>query len=260
MSRCLILLMYHSVVEAEDDRTRYRRSLARFREDLDWLQSEGYETIRFADLDSGRGLPEKPVIITFDDASKSWRTLVLDELLRRGMRAEFFLVTGWCNTPNHVSSQDVRELASAGMGIQSHTVTHVMATFTDRAWLGIEMGASARDIESLSGRRPIALSFPGGYVNKSCREIGQQLGYRFFCTSRPGRARLPLRTTFLPRIEVRGDGPALKEALRPINLAARRVRYFALHLAGFRGHRALARVKRWIARPNRRNKRKPVGP
>ncbi len=88
--RRLTLLMYHSVVEAEDHRTRYHRSLSRFRQDLDWLQLKGYETILFTDLDSGADLPKKPVIITFDDASKSWRTLVLAELVSRNMKAEFF--------------------------------------------------------------------------------------------------------------------------------------------------------------------------
>ncbi len=137
------------------------------------------------------------------------------------------------------------------MGIQSHTVTHVSLAFADTAWIGIEMGASASDIETLTGKRPIALSFPGGYVNKRCGKMGHQLGYRFFCTSEPGTVSLPLKSCFLPRIEVRGDGPSLERVLRPMNIARSRLRYRLLHLLGFRAHRALARFRRSIIAPKR---------
>jgi len=251
MTRRLTLLMYHSIVRTEDACTRYRRSLSSFHDDLDWLQSEGYETMLLAELDERAVVPDRPVIITFDDGSKSCRTLALAELMARKMKAEFFLTTGWCNTASRLSSQDVRELAEAGMGIQSHTVTHALLSFADTAWIGIEMGASANDIEELVGKRPIALSFPGGYVSKMCGKMGPQLGYRFFCTSEPATAPLPLRSCFLPRIEVRGDGPSLERVLRPGSVARNRLRYRLLHLFGHRGHRALARFRRAMIAPKR---------
>ena len=51
---------------------------------LDWLAANGYTTILPRDLanhwDHGTPLPPKPVIITFDDGSRSWISWVMPAL------------------------------------------------------------------------------------------------------------------------------------------------------------------------------------
>jgi len=67
--------MYHYISVPPAGSDIYRRDLsvkpAEFEAQLAWLRSQGYQGIRLADLvynlTQGRPLPEKPVILTFDD-------------------------------------------------------------------------------------------------------------------------------------------------------------------------------------------------
>ena len=59
---------------------------AAFVAQLDWLLANGYTTILPGDLaahwDYGTPLPPKPVIITFDDGSRSWTKRVMPDAPR----------------------------------------------------------------------------------------------------------------------------------------------------------------------------------
>jgi peptidoglycan/xylan/chitin deacetylase (PgdA/CDA1 family) len=95
---------------------------------LDWLAANGYTTILPGDLarhwDHGTPLPPKPVIITFDDGSRSWTKRVMQALQERGMVAEFY-VTLDAITADAIDWGDIRQLVAAGNGIGAHDVHHV---------------------------------------------------------------------------------------------------------------------------------------
>ena len=64
----LYILMYHSVVEGDGSNCNdWMTTTQRFREDLQWLKDHGYTTLLPSELASGAPLPEKAVLITFDD-------------------------------------------------------------------------------------------------------------------------------------------------------------------------------------------------
>lgn len=67
----MAVLMYHSVVDNEAKAGSYVITPAAFRKDLEYLKNEGYTTVVMADLidyvKNGTPLPEKPVMLTFDD-------------------------------------------------------------------------------------------------------------------------------------------------------------------------------------------------
>jgi peptidoglycan/xylan/chitin deacetylase (PgdA/CDA1 family) len=101
---------------------------AAFVAQLDWLAANGYTTILPGDLaahwDHGTPLPAKPVIITFDDGSRSWTKRVLPNLRKRGMVAEFYLTLDAIKV-DAIDWGDIRQLAAAGNGIGAHDVHHV---------------------------------------------------------------------------------------------------------------------------------------
>ena len=65
------VLMYHSINSKESKAGDYVITPAALRGDLEWLKQNGYQTVVVQDLldyvEEGTPLPEKPVMITFDD-------------------------------------------------------------------------------------------------------------------------------------------------------------------------------------------------
>ncbi len=65
------VLMYHGITSTADTENTYFISQSLFRSDLDYLASNGYTTVSCQDLigfvENDQPLPEKPVLITFDD-------------------------------------------------------------------------------------------------------------------------------------------------------------------------------------------------
>ena len=134
-----------------------------FEAQLDWLQANGYTTILPRDLaahwDHGARLPRRPVILAFDDGSKTWLRKVLPALKARGMVAEFYLTLDAIKHGNLTWGQ-VRRLARAGNGIGAHDVHHVQlagiphrkSASRKRMFREVD-GAGARS-PSTSGSRP----------------------------------------------------------------------------------------------------------
>ena len=67
----LPIIMYHSLLKDEKYQGKYVLSPDLFESDLKYLEQNGYTTIVIQDLidyfDKGTPLPEKPIMLTFDD-------------------------------------------------------------------------------------------------------------------------------------------------------------------------------------------------
>ncbi|MDY3618529.1 polysaccharide deacetylase family protein [Agathobaculum sp.] len=87
----LPILMYHSILKDGARQGKYVLSPNALAADLDYLKKEGYETITVADLlayvKEGAALPQKPVMITFDDGYFNNYVYAYPLLKDRGMRA-----------------------------------------------------------------------------------------------------------------------------------------------------------------------------
>src|SRR5205814_8045471 len=84
-----------------------------------WIDKEFFEAV----LDITRGQPH--VRLTVDDGNASDFEIVLPSLLRRGLRATFFVCSGRLDQPTFLSRDQVWELRSQGMGLGSHGVAHI---------------------------------------------------------------------------------------------------------------------------------------
>lgn len=71
---------------------------------FDWLKANGYTVVSFSDVvDADKGkkpLPEKAVLLTFDDGYSSFYTTVFPMLKAYGYPAVLALNTGWLETPS----------------------------------------------------------------------------------------------------------------------------------------------------------------
>lgn len=87
----LPVLMYHSILKDEARANDYVLSPATLAGDLDYLAQHGYETVTVEQLvdyvDGQGGLPEKPILITFDDGFYNNYLYAYPILKERGMCA-----------------------------------------------------------------------------------------------------------------------------------------------------------------------------
>lgn len=120
----LYVLMYHDVVADDAAYGPWSITESRFREDLQWLTDHGYTTVSAADLTAGTSLPERAVLITFDDGYVSNRTLALPILQEFGMKAVVSLIVHYIDEqdPGFLSWDQCREMADSGLfEFGSHT-------------------------------------------------------------------------------------------------------------------------------------------
>ena len=68
-------LVYHHVAAGGEECNEMTVTAGRLEEDLRWLAENGYETVLPRELAAEGSLPEKPVLVTFDDGYRSNYTL-----------------------------------------------------------------------------------------------------------------------------------------------------------------------------------------
>ncbi|MFN8109258.1 MAG: polysaccharide deacetylase family protein [Thermoleophilia bacterium] len=92
------------------------------------LRRAGYTTITgeayAAYLTTGKALPAKPILLTFDDGSAGQYTDALPLLQQHHMVATFFPMTVVLGKTNWITAQQLREIAAAGMSVGGHTWDH----------------------------------------------------------------------------------------------------------------------------------------
>ncbi|MER6533948.1 polysaccharide deacetylase family protein, partial [Streptomyces sp900105755] len=131
------ILMYHSVATSPNDATR-ALSVApeAFAEQMALVGDLGLTPIDTADLAAGwrdgGPLPDRPVLITFDDGYEGVHRHALPVLAKYGFVSTLFVSTGWIRGANDTGGgldamldwDQVRALAGAGCEIGGHSHTH----------------------------------------------------------------------------------------------------------------------------------------
>ena len=132
----LPILMYHEIQKDVNEKASTIISYKKFKEDMLWLKNNGYNTVFFKDVINyikGKGsLPDKPVLITFDDGYLSNYEYAYPLLKELNMNATIFII-GWSVDSNrhkytitpfypHFSWEQAKEMYDSGyIDIQSHT-------------------------------------------------------------------------------------------------------------------------------------------
>lgn len=125
--------------------------------------------------------------ITFDDGMLSDYSAAFPALLEHGMSATFYVVSDLVGRPGRASWDQLREMADAGMEIQSHTHTHPFLSELDQTQLREELVRSRKTIEDALGHPVTQLALPGGDLpRREWRSEFAAAGYRVVATSRWG--------------------------------------------------------------------------
>jgi peptidoglycan/xylan/chitin deacetylase (PgdA/CDA1 family) len=132
------------------------------------------------------GVGEAQVALTVDDGGVSYLTLVADPLEQLGWRGHCLVTTDCIGRPGFLQRSDLRELASRGHVIGTHSVSHP-ARFSELSWerLVREWSDSRKVLQDLLGAEVTTGSVPGGYFSRRVAEAADAAGLKRLFTSEP---------------------------------------------------------------------------
>lgn len=175
------ILMYHYVSPLPPDADAYRRDLTLsprlFREHMQYLYDNGYTTISFYELHAalvaGTPLPDQPVILSFDDGYTDHYQHVYPILLDFGFTGTFFVITGKADAgaSGYLNWTEVREMADAGMHMESHTRNHFDLRGRDYDFLVFEIVGSIESLNAHTGRDIRIFSYPAGRYDQDTLRV-----------------------------------------------------------------------------------------
>lgn len=203
------ILEYHQVTNAplDEDFEVYNVPPAEFAEQLDYLQAEGYTTITLKEfMHAVRGykqLPEKPIILTFDDGYAENYTEMLPILEAHGMTAVVYVITNTLGQKNYLKLDELKDMQRRGIEIGSHTSDHIPLTELDETFRRRQVRESKIYLE-WSGLEPIcSLSYPNGAFNKEIEDILRDENYLTAVTGEAGLNTLETNPFELRRVHIR---------------------------------------------------------
>ena len=198
--RCAALLYHHVGPLTAGMYPKMSIEPRQFERQVGWLKRRGYASILPSDWltwHSGTAvLPEKPVMITFDDAYADIAEYALPVLKHYGFTATIFVVTervgatnswdtqnGYASLPLMTKEQILRWSAE-GFAFDAHGRTHRDLTKLDDAALANEIAGSASDLEELLGTPTTSFAYPYGAWNDLARSIAaKHFPIAFSCIS-----------------------------------------------------------------------------
>ncbi|MBP2655253.1 MAG: polysaccharide deacetylase [Firmicutes bacterium] len=185
------VLAYHQVSYDDD---LYSVSPDDFERQMDYLASQGYSAVTLEDLTqymAGSGqLPDKPVVITFDDGYQDNYTTALPIMEKYGMRSTVFVITDKIGQPGYLSWQEIRDMRRRGTDIGSHTVGHVVMSDISLDECQKEVTVSKQLLEQGTGQLVKYLAYPYGKFDIAMFDILRQAGYKGACAGITGLNKL----------------------------------------------------------------------
>lgn len=199
------VLMYHSISSKYDSSICV--SEKQFRAQMEWLRDNGYHAVSIDEfyeaLAENGALPEKPVLITFDDGFKDNYKAAWPILKEYSFTGTFFVVTGKIDSYN-LDWDELKQLIEDGNSIGSHSVTHRDLSCLSAAQQEKELRESKRTLEEGLGTTIKAFCFPFGKYNKTTLSLLPELGYSLSFTTRSGKVCFGDNEYLLKRVHVEG--------------------------------------------------------
>ena len=188
----VLVLEYHLVDSGpvDEEGRAYNVPPEEFAAQLDDLQREGYTAITMLDfMKAKKGkaqLPEKPVILTFDDGYEDNYTEMLPILEAHGMTAVVYMVTNDIGQAGYLTWDELRDMQARGIEIGSHTADHLPLTTLPAAQQEDEIRLSKLLLEWNGIRTVFSFSYPNGAYDEAMPEMLKRNDYLTAVTGDPG--------------------------------------------------------------------------
>lgn len=203
------IIMYHSILKNSDKIGKYVITPTELENDLKYLKEHGYSAINMTELINyvynDADLPEKPVIITFDDGNLNNYLYGKPLLEKYGMKAVISIIGKYAevfsssNPPttniyySYASWDQIKEMSDSGyFEIQNHTydlhsITKKRNGAKRRKGESLEaysnllisdIGKLQEKLTEVTGIQPNTFTYPYGSISKESKDILKSLGFK----------------------------------------------------------------------------------
>ena len=205
----VIILEYHQiapVAEVDRDSRAYNVEPEEFAAQLDYLTAAGYHTITLQEYMRARKgkftLPDKPIVLTFDDGYTDNYTYMLPLIEERGMKAVVYMITNKIGTKDYLTWDKLRDMQRRGVEIGSHTANHLPLTSLPPDKQKDEVALSKLLMEWNGINTVFSLSYPNGAYDESLPGLLQAEEYLNAVTGEPGLNTTETNPYLLKRVNI----------------------------------------------------------
>lgn len=189
------ILIYHYVEYVTDERDTIRKSLNIlphiFIRQIETLKNAGYTFITASELidilDGKIKLPQKPIVITFDDGYRDFYTDVFPILKKYKVKAVAYIVSGFLDKPNYLFTNQLKEIVKSKLvEIGAHSVNHFRLKGLDPLLARYEILNSKKDLEKLIHIPVVSFAYPDGSFDDESIKMVRQAGFKSAATTLHG--------------------------------------------------------------------------
>ncbi len=207
------ILMYHYVEFVKDPGDTIRKSLAiippLFEQEVITLKKAGFTFMTMAEvaevINEKVELPQRAVVLTFDDGYRDFYTDVFPILRRNNVKATVYIVNNFLDLPNNLTRQQLLEIGKSGLvDIGAHTMNHSYLAGLSLSTVKFEVEQSKKDLEKLLGTKVTSFAYPYGAFDNQAVEAVKNAGFDTAVTTILGRQATNINRYFLFRIRPGG--------------------------------------------------------
>lgn len=175
------ILYYHSIDYEKGNELRLPKE--KFREQMQYLKDNNYTTLTLSELyefiQNNKPIPEKSVVITFDDGYEDNYTNAFPILKEFGFKAAVFMIS--CNVDSTqfkvLKSTELKEMEENGVEIESHTVNHDKLSELDYNNQLKTLKDSKEFLGKVLNKKIDYICYPYGMFNKDTIKASKEAGY-----------------------------------------------------------------------------------
>lgn len=189
-NRGIPVLYYHSVNDTVDNEVTISPEL--LKKQLEYIKYQGYITLSMNEVENyildNQPIPEKSILITFDDGYMDNYYNAYPILKELNMKATIFCITSELDGSYYLSEEALKEMSQNNIDIESHTVNHLhlnKLTYDEQLK---EMSDSKTKLENITGKKVASIAFPFGDYNEDSVKAAKNAGYSIAFTTNKGFA------------------------------------------------------------------------
>ncbi len=182
------VLCYHRI--SDGPKSEYKVSEKTFQSHIKILFDSGYHSISPTQLYDylvfNKTLPEKPILITFDDSRIEHATIAATILEKFGFRGVFFIMTITYNKKNYMTKEQITLLSKSGHTIGLHSWDHTMVVkYKNEMDWKKQVLEPALKLEKITGKPVEFWAYPNGvYNHSSATELSKKFKLSFSLASK----------------------------------------------------------------------------
>ncbi len=180
------ILVYHYVEIVQNPRDRLRQAMNikpdTFELQLQLLQKNGYQTYFVRDIpamiDGRQDLPQKGIMLTFDDGYADFYQYVLPLLQKYNMKATLYIVDNFIGKDGYLTADQLKEIVLSGLvEIGGHTEDHLRLTTLSEADARKQIAEGRDRLQKDYGVSVTTFAYPYGSYNDMLQRLAKEAGY-----------------------------------------------------------------------------------